>query len=169
MRLEKEYPMDWVEQMAESLVYEIVEQMSGIVLRRSEPWERLSEGMEIDMITGHVSGDFQIELHFFAQRALFMRLTKNMVGYEPDEEEAQEYAMEFFNILCGRFISELYKASKTSARFFPTEYDRTPERGMPRQNAEDKTVYLTSEQQELAAFSWTAAPVDTILRRNTDG
>ena len=88
MRLEKEYPMDWVEQMAESLVYEIVEQMSGIVLRRSEPWERLSEGMEIDMITGHVSGDFQIELHFFAQRALLMRLTKNMVGYEPDEEEA---------------------------------------------------------------------------------
>ena len=82
--MEKEYPMDWVEQMAESLVYEIVEQMSGIVLRRSEPWERLSEGMEIDMITGHVSGDFQIELHFFAQRALFMRLTKNMVGYEPD-------------------------------------------------------------------------------------
>ena len=102
MRLEKEYLMDWVEQMAESLVYEIVEQMSGIVLRRSEPWERLSEGMEIDMITGHVSGDFQIELHFFAQRALLMRLTKNMVGYEPDEEEAQEYAMEFFNILCGR-------------------------------------------------------------------
>lgn len=44
MRLEKECLMDWVEQMAESLVYEIVEQMSGIVLRRSEPWERLSEG-----------------------------------------------------------------------------------------------------------------------------
>ena len=169
MRLEKEYLMDWVEQMAESLVYEIVEQMSGIVLRRSEPWERLSEGMEIDMITGRVSGDFQIELHFCAQRALLIRLTKNMVGYEPDEEEAQEYAMEFFNILCGRFISELYKASKTSARFFPTEYDRTPERGMPKQNAEDKTVYLISEQQELAAFSWTAAPVDRILRRNTDG
>ena len=63
MRLEKECLMDWVEQMAESLVYEIVEQMSGIVLRRSEPWERLSEGMEIDMITGHVSGDFQIEEH----------------------------------------------------------------------------------------------------------
>ena len=167
--MEKEYPMDWVEQMAESLVYEIVEQMSGIVLRRSEPWERLSEGMEIDMITGYVSGDFQIKLLCFAQRALFMRLTKNMVGYEPDEEEAQEYAMEFFNILCGRFISELYKASKTSARFFPTEYDRTPDRGMPGQNAEDKTVYLISEQQELAAFSWTAAPVDTILRRNTDG
>ena len=112
---------------------------------------------------------FRSSCIFFAQRALFMRLTKNMVGYDPDEEEAQEYAMEFFNILCGRFVSELYKASKTSARFFPTEYDRTPDRGMPGQNAEDKTVYLISEQQELAAFSWTAAPVDRILRRNTDG
>ena len=79
MRLEKECLMDWVEQMAESLVYEIVEQMSGIVLRRSEPWERLSEGMEIDMITGHVSGDFQIELHFFAQRP--QRMLKNSMAY----------------------------------------------------------------------------------------
>ena len=40
MRLEKEYPMDWVEQMAESLVYEIVEQMSGIVLRAVGAAER---------------------------------------------------------------------------------------------------------------------------------
>ena len=142
---------------------------SGLAPRRRAPGARRSEGRAIAMITGQVSGDFQIELHFFAQRALFMRLTKNMVGYDPDEEEVQEYAMEFFNILCGRFISELYKASKTSARFFPTEYDRTPDRGMPGQKAEDKTVYLISEQQELAAFSWTAAPVDTILRRNTDG
>ena len=35
MRLEKEYLMDWVEQMAESLVYEIVEQMSGIAAERA--------------------------------------------------------------------------------------------------------------------------------------
>ena len=160
---------DWVEQMAETLVCEIAEQMSGIQLRRSKAWTCEKPETRVDAICGHVSGDFQIELRFFAQTELLFRLTRNMVGYDPESDEVQEYAMEFFNILCGRFISELYKAARTSARFFPTQYEAMPDTGMLGKNASERTVYFTSEEQELAAFSWTAAPVDAILRRNSDG
>ena len=77
--------------------------------------------------------------------------------------------MEFFNILCGRFISELYKATETTARFFPTRYEASP---YPTGLGEDtslSTVYFISDEQELAAFSWTAEVVNDLLRRSMHG
>ena len=83
-----------------------------------------------------------------------------------EKGEAQEYAMEFFNILCGRFISELYKATETTARFFPTRYEASPNPTGLGEDTSLSTVYFISDEEELAAFSWTAEVVNDLLRRS---
>ena len=88
---------------------------------------------------------------------------------EPEEGEVQEYAMEFFNILCGRFISELYKATETTTRFFPTRYEALPNPTGLGGDTSLSTVYFISDEEELAAFSWTAEVVNDLLRRSMHG
>lgn len=163
------YGTQWVVQMAEVLVREILELMSGIQLRHHSPWKNDTGEKRLEAIYGFVDGDYQIKLCFFAEPSLFFRLAKNMTGNEPQRDEAQEYAMEFFNILCGRFISELYKATKTSARFFPTKYEASLDISILNEEPSLSTTYFISDEQELAAFSWSATPIEDLLRRSMDG
>lgn len=110
-----------------------------------------------------------MKLRFLAEPRMLSRLARNMLGSEPEEGEAQEYAMEFFNILCGRFISELYKATETTARFFPTRYEASLNPTGLGEDTSLSTVYFISDEQELAAFSWTAEVVNDLLRRSMHG
>ena len=108
----------------------------------------------------------RIKLRFLAEPRMLSRLARNMLGSEPEKGEAQEYAMEFFNILCGRFISELYKATETTTRFFPTRYEALPNPTGLGGDTSLSTVYFISDEEELAAFSWTAEVVNDLLRRS---
>lgn len=154
--------------MAQVLVCEILELMSGIQLRQHPSWMETAGDKRLEAIYGFVNGDYQIELRFLAEPHLFFRLAQNMIGREPKEEEVQDYAMEFFNVLCGRFISELYKATNTSARFFPTKYESSLDVTILSEEPSLSTIYFISDKQELAAFSWTATPVEDLLRRSMD-
>ena len=107
-----------------------------------------------------------MKLRFLADPRMLSRLARNMLGSEPEKGEAQEYAMEFFNILCGRFISELYKATETTTRFFPTRYEALPNPTGLGGDTSLSTVYFISDEEELAAFSWTAEVVNDLLRRS---
>ena len=98
--------------MAETLVCEILEVMSDIHLRLAQLQEQEMESRKLEAIYGFVEGDYQIELRFLAEPRMFSRLAQNMAGSQLSSDEIQEYAMEFFNVLCGRFLSELYKATK---------------------------------------------------------
>ena len=109
---------NWVNQMAGTLVCEIIDLMAGIQLRNHPAWGEAAKERDIDAIYGFVEGDVPMKLRFLAEPRMLSRLARNMLGSEPEKGEAQEYAMEFFNILCGRFISELYKATETTTRFF---------------------------------------------------
>lgn len=164
--MEAAYDSKWVNTMAETLVCEIIELMSGIKLQDNPSWIQEVKGRKLDAIHGFVDGDYQIELRFLAEPRMFSRLARNMIGSEPRADEVQEYAMEFFNVVCGRFVSELYKVTHTSARFFPTRYEAAPDVKDLRGKVPLNTVYFISDQQELAAFSWTATPIEDLLRRS---
>ena len=98
---------------------------------------------------------------------MFSRLAQNMAGSQLSSDEIQEYAMEFFNVLCGRFLSELYKATNTTAKFYPTRYELYPDlMCLKDQVVMLSTLYFISDEQELAAFSWSAKPINDLLRRS---
>ena len=135
-------------------------------MRNHPAWEEAAKERDIDAIYGFVEGDVPMKLRFLAEPRMLSRLARNMLGSEPEEGEAQEYAMEFFNILCGRFISELYKATETTTRFFPTRYEALPNPTGLGGDTSLSTVYFISDEEELAAFSWTAEVVNDLLRRS---
>lgn len=157
---------NWVNQMAGTLVCEIIDLMAGIQLRNHPACGEAAKERDIDAIYGFVEGDVPMKLRFLAEPRMLSRLARNMLGSEPEKGEAQEYAMEFFNILCGRFISELYKATETTTRFFPTRYEALPNPTGLGGDTSLSTVYFISDEEELAAFSWTAEVVNDLLRRS---
>jgi len=114
----------------------------------------------MDGVYGWVDGG--IQLLFRAEPRLFQRLAANMLGAPArDAEEVQEFATEFFNTLCGRFISELYRVAKGPARFHPTRYETYP--NVTPLGEDTVVLSYSSEEQETAEFSWTADSVAMLL------
>lgn len=150
--------------LAEALTREILEESAGI---RLSPREGEAKGVPLDAVCGVVDGGFRTQMQFRAEPRLFRRMACNMVGEPVDsEEEIHDSATEFFNILCGRFISEIYRQTHIPASFYPTRYveaEEVPELGRSEQL---ETLRFISEERELAEFSWTMKSIELLLKRS---
>ena len=152
--------MRWVSDMAEELTREIMMRMAGIHLVRID--DRPEGGDQKDIVCGYLEGEQTMRLLLAAERSFFHRLAKEIIGGEPeDEEEVREYAAEFANVLCGRFVSEICRATNTSARFRPTVYGGK-ETDL---NDELQTVRFLSDRQEEVTFSWSREAMIALLKR----
>lgn len=141
----------WIPEIADLMVCEVINQMSGICLAGCSK----EEEKQLETVYGLVDGDYQMQLWLRAEPRLFNRLAKNMIGEDPaDEEEVKEYAVEMFNILCGRFISELYEVTGHAAKFFPTSYGNVPCDLSPAVSHEMCIRSFFSDEQEYVEFAW---------------
>lgn len=155
----------WVCQMADVLTREILEEMAEIRMTRCVNLE--APASRLDAVCGLVDGIYQLELRFRAEENLFWRLAENMIGGKPeDTEEVQEYAREFFNTLCGRFISEIYRETKIPARFYPVRYESAAENMEHGNNHSFTSINFVSDQKEYAEFSWTRDSMEELLKRS---
>lgn len=67
-----------------------------------------------------LSGGYSTCFVLCAERSFFHRLTENILGYPTDDpEDLEEYAKEYFNVLCGRLVGEIYQLTKLGAKFHP--------------------------------------------------
>lgn len=146
--------------MAEDLTREITAKMAGIGLSRVSESGVPSE--EVDIVYGFLDGESTMQLQFAAERRFFRRLAENIIGGEPeDDEEIREYAAEFANVLCGRFVSEICRATNTVARFRPTVYGTDPRS----KQEELMSVHFVSDRREQVTFSWSKEAMDKFLKR----
>lgn len=107
----------WLLQTADALVCQLMEECAGIRLAQQEASQALEQFAEVYT---EVDGTYHALLTFRAEWPLFRQLTENMLGEpisEPDDVE--EYTKEFFNVLCGRLVSEIFILTKSPARFYP--------------------------------------------------
>lgn len=154
----------WVCHMADILVREILGQMCKIHIDRGP--DRRETAIPLDAVCGDVDGEYQMQLEFRAEPGLFKRLTENMMGTSEDMDVVRESAREFFNTLCGRFISEIYRATGVGARFYPVQYEPA-EDGEPMEwDGPVHTISFISDKQEYAEFSWTQGGVEDLLKRS---
>lgn len=146
--------------MAQQLTCEVMDQMAGIKLMRID--DPSDSQCEFDIVYSSLEGDGVLQLQLAAEPKLFRRLAGNIIGDEPEnEDEVKEYAAEFANVLCGRFVSEICRATKTVARFRPTVYgDRPPGNEEPLQS-----VRFISDQKERVMFSWGRDTMNALLKR----
>jgi CheY-specific phosphatase CheX len=150
--------------MATDLVCQIAKQMAGIHLTYCPTMSLEDQARKLEVIYGKVDGAYNAELQFLAEPRMFVRMATNMIGGEPeDDQEVWEYAAEFFNVLCGRFISELHHATKVAGRFHPPSFEAT---GAAGEHNEMNELFFISDEQEVAMFSWTATPINDLLRRS---
>lgn len=156
--------------MADALVREITQEMCGIDLRGVPPSHRqVLAGPHTDTVFGLVDGEHPIQVRFRAEPSLFFRVARNMIGGEPEDgEEVREYAMEYFNILCGRFLSELYRMAHIRVHHMSIPRYEVFSQVAEGEPGHYDTLYYISEEQEIVVFSWTAAPVEDMLRRNSN-
>ncbi len=145
----------WIAAMADTLTCEIMCTMSGIRLSRC--CIPVPEDTKMAAVCASVTGQaYNMQLRFLAEPKMFRRLARNMIGSEPEsDEDVSDYASEFFNVLCGRFVSELCRITHMPARFTPTRYESVP--GPFDEGMGVHTLHFVSEECERAQFSWSAS------------
>ena len=158
----------WVSHMAAHLVCEVAELMGNIGLScQSPPVIEDLTNREMDVVCAVIGGDYTFQMQFFADRTLFSRFARNMLGEEPTEEEIQEYAAEFFNVLCGRFVSGVISGSGIKIKLMPVKYELPTVWKEPSEYAVGtQWLKFVSDAHECAVFSWTPFPIEEMLRRN---
>jgi hypothetical protein len=163
--VDKEDAGTWVTRLAEQVVCEVFAQMAGVSLRRQRDGQ--PSAAEMDMVYGQVWGDCSMRVQLCAQPRTFYRLAQGILGVEPGgQEEVRECAVECFNVLCGRFVSEIFRMTESKARFDPPKY-RAYRDGLEAAADEPlKTLYFATENGEWAEFSWSRNAMDELLRRS---
>lgn len=163
--MKTQYENCWVWSLGDYLTCEILDEMATIRLERDGTRTEPSDSM--DEVGCVVEGDYQMRVQFRAEHRLFRRLAEHMTGETGQPEElVQEYAKEFVNTLCGRFVSEIYHMTKIPARFYPVEYRTSAEAAEQKAQEPFSTIRFKSDEEEYAEFSWSQGPMEELLKRS---
>ena len=153
--------MRWASDLAVELACDIMLKMANIHLIRCDDRPETDTEVEKDIVYGFLDGEQTMQLQLAAGKSFFHRMAANIIGDEPeDEEEVREYAAEFANVLCGRFVSEICRATNTIARFRPTVYG-----GEHATDETLETVHFVTDHQEEVTFSWSRDVMAAFLKR----
>jgi hypothetical protein len=161
---EKDDHTAWVADTAEYLVCEILEEWAGITVSRASG--EIIPTKRMDTVFSHVDGDCRVEMQFRAEPSIFYQMTYNILGEEPESpDEVREFAEEFFNVLCGRFIAEICTATNLSIQLHPPTYQTSDvgTRAVGFQEPEGVVFFMT-DKKELAEFSWGHDPLNELLK-----
>jgi chemotaxis protein CheY-P-specific phosphatase CheC len=155
----------WVYDLAEALVYEVLEQMAGITTLCQS--SRKMPRVKMDTVCGQINGDFHMEVQFRAEPGTFRRLASNIIGGEPEgPEEVQEYATEVFNVLCGRFVSEICSVTHTVIKFQPPQYKTAAEIVADGAGEPLSMLFFVTERKEPIEFCWSENAINQLLKRS---
>lgn len=103
-----------LEEMLDAAVREVTESTTGLTLSQGgEPPDENSCTVHIAFKKG-----FRSSLSMRADTAMLASMTKNAIREEQvTPQDLEDFAKEYFNVLCGRVAGILYKLTKKSSRF----------------------------------------------------
>lgn len=157
--------LPWVSALADTLIREIFQETAGILLFRKAECPPPAGGSPIVSIYSKADGAYGTELVFQGELSLFFQIASNMQGIPaPRFQDAVDYGLELFNMFCGRFISEVYRATGVPARFYPPQYLGTEP--CPMEGSVTSICYC-SQNGCYAQFSWTSDFVEQLHTRRT--
>ncbi len=94
---------------------------------------------------------FHTSVSFFAEEALFKRLTQYMMQAEKvTPKDVEDFTIEYFNMLCGHIASRMFQKTKVASRFGIPVFYRS--RYIPGNQGEDFVINYTSDDNENAQF-----------------
>lgn len=105
-----------IQKILDDTVRDITKRLAGIDLSVGN-WPRRENG-EIDSLYTTTKGSYTITIVYHAEQQLLYYIAEKMARRPlEDPGDMEMYAKEYFNILCGRFISQINNLTKSSARF----------------------------------------------------
>lgn len=150
------YDKAWIDLLAKQLVIDVADWMGGVTLLHHSDEDGAEGKRALQRVQGRVEGDLRMQMCFAAEPGLLGRMAEKLFGTQPEnQEELEEYALEYANVLFGRFISEICRDRKPKLKFC-APHCLSASDGTPFATDTDQSSSLSfmSERQELAAFSW---------------
>lgn len=103
-----------LEQILDQALQDVTERTAGVRLRQDD--QPLGE----DLCTVHITFDkgFGTSLTLCADTSLLSRMACNSFHEETvTSEDLEEFSKEYFNVLCGKIVGAMYRATQVSAHF----------------------------------------------------
>lgn len=88
-------------------------------------------------------------LSLCAETAMFLRLTRGMMEREEvTPQDVEDFAKEYFNVLCGHIVTTLFRETRIPAKFLPPSFQRG--RYIPEHHLRHIVLTYSSDEQEHA-------------------
>lgn len=147
-------PQERLAEIFDEIIRDITQREAGICLhaQASPP-----EG-ELCTVFATFEHGYHTSLSLCAEMSIFRRLTQHMMEMEEvSPQDVEDFAKEYFNVLCGHIVSRLFQLTKVPARFgVPSFYHG---RYVPEDQLKHIVLTYSSEQNETAQLIH-HAPVD---------
>lgn len=103
-----------LEQILDQALQDVTERTAGVRLRQGDqpPGE--------DLCTVHITFDkgFGTSLTLCADTSLLVRMARNSFHEDTvTPEDLEEFSKEYFNVLCGKIVGAMFRATKVPAHF----------------------------------------------------
>lgn len=103
------------QKILDEVLQDITQQVAGIQLC---PQETASEDEEMYTLYTTFEGGYQASIALCAEVAMLTRLTQYMMQEEHiAQQDIEDFAKEYFNVLCGQIAAGLFNATHIASRF----------------------------------------------------
>ena len=114
-------PRERLMEIFDQVVREITQREAGICLA---PGNTEPDGELFTVYTIFERG-FHTCLSLCAEASMFVRLTQGMMQKEDvTRRDVEDFAKEYFNVLCGHIVSQLLRETRVPARFSPPSFQQ---------------------------------------------
>ncbi len=160
--MNEEYRGQWVTMLAEQMVSDVTDIMVGIRLKPCQmPATDQLTKIRLDGVYGATNGKMKVCLQFLSEPRFFARLAEKMSGESTDDQELIcDYAVEYVNTIYGRFLAELFRATRVKLQSYSLNYEASSSAAFLENQLENSYVCLQGEENELIIFAWSICAED---------
>lgn len=104
--------------LIDRVIVKITHQVAKIDLTGSNFAPSEQDPTKLYSVQTVLDGLYHEKWEFCADREFFHRVTENMMESKSDDPtDLEEYSKEFFNVLCGHLVAEIFRYTKIPTRF----------------------------------------------------
>lgn len=141
--MDKKIPRERLTEIFDQVVREITRREAGIRLALGES---VPEG-ELFTVYAVFERGYSTCLSLCAESAMFVRLAQGMMRRQDvSRGDVEAFAKEYFNVLCGHIVAQLYRETKIPARFSPPAFHEG--RYIPENHLRHIVLTYASDQNE---------------------
>lgn len=104
-----------MKEIMDECMVQVARQMLSLELKPVDG--SLDDLKEYNLVIASIKGSYEMTMVMAAEKSLFRMIAEHMSRGRATECDISEYAIEYFNVLCGRIISIFNRRMKTAYRF----------------------------------------------------